>query len=247
MKAIKVVLFGIGGLVVLAVLALGAVLVIVDGSFVKSRLEKAMKEKNRTLLIDGVPRLRLFPIAGLALGKTSLSEPGSDKLFFSVDAAEVAVRAMPLLYGEIAVETLKVTGMKANVIRRKDGSMNFSDLAGTKEKSAGKPDEPPNLRIAEVLVEKAQIAYRDEATGQELNVTDVNLKTGRLDGQSPGDVAMSARITGKRPEADLRAQASGALRFNLGKEEFAFDKFSAHLKGRYDRDAIAMEFSDRVD
>lgn len=243
MKAVRVLLYGAGGLVALAVVALGAALVIVDGKFVKARLESAMKERNRTLVIEGEPKLRLFPVAGLALGKTSLSEPGGDKPFFSVDAAEVALRTMPLLTGEIAVETLKVSGMKVNVIRRKDGSMNFSDLAGKKEKSAGKPDEPPNLRIAEVIVEKAQLAYRDEATGQELNVTDVNVKTGRLDGQTPGEVAISARITGKKPEADLRAQASGALRFNLAKEEFAFDKFGAQLKGRYDQDTIAFEFS----
>ena len=243
MKAVRILLYGAGGLVALAVVALGAALVIVDGKFVKARLESAMKERNRTLVIEGEPKLRLFPVAGLALGKTSLSEPGGDKPFFSVDAAEVALRTMPLLTGEIAVETLKVSGMKVNVIRRKDGSMNFSDLAGKKEKSAGKPDEPPNLRIAEVIVEKAQLAYRDEATGQELNVTDVNVKTGRLDGQTPGEVAISARITGKKPEADLRAQASGALRFNLAKEEFAFDKFGAQLKGRYDQDTIAFEFS----
>ena len=53
------------------------------------------------------------------------------------------------------------------------------------------------IRIAEMLVEKVQIAYRDEASGQELNITDLNLKTGRLDGQTPGDVALSARIVGK--------------------------------------------------
>jgi AsmA protein len=42
---------------------------------------------------------------------------------------------------------------------------------------------------------------------------------------------------------DLRAQAAGALRFNLGKAEFAFDKFSAQLKGRFDQDTISAEFS----
>jgi AsmA protein len=243
MKAGRIFLYGVGGLVALAVVALGAALLIVDGKFVKARMESAMKEKNRTLIMEAEPKLKLFPVAGLALGKTSLSEPGSDKLFVSLDAAEVAVRVMPLLSGEIAVETLKLSGLKANVIRRKDGSMNFSDLAGGKEKTAGKPEEPPNLRIAEVIVEKLQLAYRDEASGQELNVTDVNLKTGRLDGQTPGDVAMSARITGRKPEADLRAQVSGALRFNLGRSEFAFDKFGAQLKGRYDQDSIALDFS----
>ena len=243
MKALKFLMIGIAGLVVLAVLGVGAALMIVDGQFVKTRLERAMKEKNRTLVIDGTPKLRLFPVAGLALGKTTLSEPGSDKLFVSIESAEVALRVMPLLSGEIAVETLKLSGLKVNLVRRKDGSMNFADLAGGKGKADGKPEEPPNLRIAEMDVEKVQLAYRDEASGQELNIAELNLKTGRLDGQTPGDVAMSARITGKRPEVDMRAQASGALRFNLAREEFAFDKFIAQLKGRYDQDTVSAEFS----
>jgi len=37
MKAIKYVLYAIGGIAVLAVLGIGAALVIVDGTFVKSR------------------------------------------------------------------------------------------------------------------------------------------------------------------------------------------------------------------
>ena len=243
MKAIKVLLFGIAGLIVLAAVALGAAAAIVDGQFVKTRLEAAMKAKNRTLKIEGVPQLRLFPVAGLALGKTSLSEPGSDKPFLSLDSAEAAVRVMPLLSGEVAVETLKLSGLKVNAVRHRDGSMNFADLAGKGGEKSAEGKAPPNLRIAEVDVEKIQLAWRDEATGQELSVTDLNLKTGRLDGQTPGDLAMSARITGKKPEADLRAQASGALRFNLGHEEFAFDKFDAQLKGRFDQDAVAVELS----
>lgn len=241
-KSVRIALYGIGGLLALAILALGALLVIVDGNFVKARMENAMKAKNRTLVIEGEPKLRLFPIAGLALGKTTLSEPGSDKVFVALDAAEIAVRTMALLSGEVAVETLKLSGLKANVVRRKDGTMNFSDLVEPKGKDR-KSEEPPNLRIAEVSVEKVQIAYRDEATGQELNVAELNLKTGRLDGQTPGDLALTARFTGKKPEVNLRAQAAGALRFNLAKEEFAFDKFSVLLKGRYDQDAISAEFS----
>ena len=243
MKAIKFLLFGIVGLIALAVLALGAAVAIVDGQFIKTRLESAMKEKNRTLKIEGLPQVKLFPVAGLALGKTSLSEPGSDKLFLSLDSAEVAVRVMPLLSSEVAIETLKVTGLKANVVRRKDGTMNFADLTG---KGGEKPAEgraPPNVRVAEVNVEKVQLAWHDEATGQELTVTELNLKTGRLDGQTPGTVALSAHIVGKKPEADLRAQAAGGLRFNLGREEIAFDGFSAQLKGRFDQDTVSAEFS----
>ena len=242
MKAIKYVLYGAGALLGLAVLALVALLVVVDGAFVKSRMEGAMKERNRTLKIEGTPQLKLFPVAGISLGKTTLSEPGSDRLFLALDSVEVAVRTMPLLSGEVAVETLKLSGARVNVVRRKDGSMNYSDLAGGKGKQE-KAEAPPNLRLAEVSVEKVQIAYLDEATGQELNVADLGLKTGRLDGQTPGPVALSARITGKKPAADLSAQVSGALRFNLRREEFAFDKFLAQIKGRYDQDNVSAEFS----
>ena len=242
MKAIKFLVLGLAGLVVIALIGVGAALVIVDGQFVKTRLERAMKEKNRTLKIEGTPQLKLFPIAGIALGKTTLSEPGSDKPFVSLDSADIAVRVMPLLSHNVAVETLKLSGLKANIVRRKDGSMNFSDLAGPADKDK-KSEAPPNVSVAEVLVEKVQVSYRDEATGQELQLADLSLKTGRLDGQTPGDVAFSAHITGKRPEVDLRAQAAGALRFNLRNEEFAFDKFDAQVKGRIDQDTLAAEFS----
>ena len=243
MKAIKILLYGIVGLIALAVVALGAAVAIVDGQFVKTRLESAMKDKNRTLKIDGVPQVKLFPVAGIALGKASLSEPGSDKLFVSLESAEVAVRVMPLLSGEVAVETLRLSGLKANVVRRKDGRMNFADLAGEDDKKSHEPKAPPKVRIAEINVEKVQLAYRDESTGQELNLAEVELKTGRLDGQTPGKVSLAARITGKRPEVDLRAQASGGLRFNLGREEIEFDGFVVQVKGRFDQDTLAADFS----
>ncbi len=243
MKALKFFLYGLVGLLVLAAIGLGAAVTIVDGQFVKTRLERAMKEKNRTLRIEGTPRLKLFPVAGIALGKTSLSEPGSEKVFVSLESAEIAVRVMPLLQREVAFEKLQVSGLQANVLRRKDGSMNFSDLAGPPQAEGSKRGAPPRLRLADVNVDKAQLSYREEATGQEVQVADLSLKTGRLDGQTPGNVEFSAHVTGKRPNVDLRAQAAGALRFNLAREELGFDKFTAQLKGRLDEDTVAAEFS----
>jgi len=243
MKIVKFALYGFGGLVALAALAVAAAVFIVDGAFVKARIEQAMKDKNRTVSIEGTPKVRLFPVAGIALGKTSISEPGSNQLFVSLESAEVAVRTMPLLSGEVAVETLKVAGLRANLVRRKDGMMNFSDLGGGRETGAGRAGAPPRIKLAEVLVEKAQLSYRDEASGQELSVADLNVKTGRLDGQSPGEVALSARIAGKKPEVDLRLSSAGALRFDLARAEFAFDKFNVQAKGRIDRDSLDAEFA----
>ncbi len=243
MKAIKYTLYGAGVLVLLAALALGAAVAIVDGAFVKSRLERMMKEKNRTLAIEGVPALKLFPVAGITLGKTSLSEPGSSQTFVALESLDVAVRVMPLLSGEIAIQTLKLSGLTANVIRRKDGRMNFDDLAGEARETREAQGPPPLLRIAEMDAQRVQINYRDEATGRELALSDFSLKAGQLDGASPGPVSLSARLTGKRPEVDLAAQAGGALRFDLARSEIGLEGFSAKLKGRADRDAVNAELS----
>jgi len=242
MKALKAILIGVGALLALALAALAAIVVVVDGSFVKARLAQAMKEKNRTLTIEGTPGLSLFPVARLALGRTTLSEPGSARPFVTLDGAEVAVKVLPLLSGEVAIEALKVTNLKASIVRRKDGSMNFSDLAGPPAKEGGKGPLPA-LHIAGVGVQGVQVSFHDDASGQEIVLAELNLKSGRLDGQTPGEVALSARITGKHPEIDLRAQASGALSFNLRQDEFAFDQFTAQLKGRVDQETIVAEFA----
>lgn len=244
MKALKYLLYAVIAMVALAAIALGAAVTIVDGAFVKARLERAMKDKNRTLKIEGEPKLKLFPVAGIALGATSLSEPGSDKSFVTLDAAEIAVRVAPLLSGEVALEKLNVAGLKANVVRGKDGRMNFADLGGDGGRQESRErSEPPRLRVAEMNIERAQLTYRDLASGQELTIGELNAKTGRLDGDVAGPVSFSAHISGRRPDLDLRAQAGGALRFNLGRQEIGLDGFTAQLKGQLDRDTLSAELS----
>ncbi|OGA66990.1 MAG: hypothetical protein A3F77_06295 [Betaproteobacteria bacterium RIFCSPLOWO2_12_FULL_67_28] len=246
MKAVKYIAYGAGGLVALLLVALAAAALVIDGGFVKTRLERAMKEKNRTLTIEGEPGLRLFPVAGITLGKLVLTEPASDKVFVALDSAELAVRALPLLSREAEVEVFKVSGLKVNIVRGADGRLNFADLAGAGagEREAG-PERGarriPAVRIAEIAIERARIAYRDAASGREVTVDDLNLKTGRLDGAVAGQVAFSARITGRKPDLDIRTQAAGAVRFDLARQEIGIDAFSFQAKGQADRDALAVD------
>lgn len=229
-----------------ALAAVGAAFVIVDGAFVKSRLEQTMREKNRTLTIEGTPQVRLFPVAGIALGRTTLTEPGSEKVFLALEAAEVAVRVLPLVSGEIALQTLKIAGLRVNAVRASDGRMNFADLAAADKDERPQRREaarPLRVRIGEAHIERAQLAFRDEASGQELAVTELEVKTGRLDGAAAGPVAAALRVTGRNPAVDLRAQASGALRFDPARQVIAFDGFRAGAKGRIDADTVAAEFS----
>jgi len=235
-KLLKYTLWGVGAIVALLAAALAAIVLVVDGAFVKSRLERFMQEeRQRTLTIEGEPRLSLFPTLALSLGKTTLTERANDREFLSLEAMNVSIAVMPLLAREVAVEAFSVSGLKVNVVRRKDGSMNFSDLAGA---PAARPamaphdrEAPPKVRIAEVKIERAQLAFRDEQTGQELRVSDLNLKTGRLEDDTPSAISFSAQVTGKKPEVNLRAQLAGAASLNLAKRTFALAKLDGRMNG----------------
>ncbi|MGH8674098.1 MAG: AsmA family protein, partial [Burkholderiales bacterium] len=244
MRIVKYLLYGFGGLVLLAVVALVAAVLIVDGAFVKNRLERTMKqERQRTLKIEGVPKLSLFPKLSLSFGKTTLSERASEKEFLSFESLSASVAVMPLLSNVVAVDAISLTGVSVQVVRAKDGTFNFADLTGepddkpkevkekAKDELKAELKELPKVRVAEVRIERAQIAYRDEQTGQELRVSDLNLKTGRLEDDTPSDISFSAQVTGKRPDVDLRAELKGAASLNLAKKTFALAKLDGKVRG----------------
>jgi AsmA protein len=236
MKAIKYLAYTAVGLVLLGVLALVAVVVIVDGNFVKSRAERYMlEEKKRTLKIDGTPQLKLFPVLRLSLPKTSLSEPGSQQAFVTLETMDVALKVMPLLTSrELAMEAFAVTGLTANVIRARDGRFNFDDLAGEKKDGSKQKQEPPKFRVAEVKIERARVEFTDQASGQQLTIADLNVKTGSLEDDKPTPMSVAATVSGKKPVVALKVAINGAAKFNIAKEAFAFTKLDARVTGNAD-------------
>jgi AsmA protein len=254
MKVIKYLLFAIGGLVLLAVIALAVAIAVVDGAFVKERATRILKEDfQRTLTIEGTPRLSLFPSIGLELGKTRLSERASDKEFLSLDSLKAAVRLMPLLSGSVHVDALSLAGLKLSVVRAKDGTMNFADLAGGRDgkvkeagKDAGKEDrqaKPPEVRVASLSIERTQVVYRDEASGQAVSFGEINLKTGALADATPTPVAFSAIVKGVRPTLDVKLNLAGQLRLNLDKQAFEVAGLVFDARGVIDRDSLSATLS----
>jgi len=230
MKAVRLAAYAAAGLALVVVIAIGAAVAIVDARFVLGKAERWLKEeKGRTLKVEGEPKLSLFPVLRLSLGKTTLTEPRSETVFVSLDALEVAVKVMPLLSREAAVDALAVTGLRANLVRSRDGRMNFEDLAGKKEPT--EDQEPPKVRIAEVKVERAVITYVDEATGQALTVGEMNLTTGRLEDDTPTPLSLATAVLGKNPDIALKAKLAASARMNLARQSFAFSKLDATVTG----------------
>ncbi|HEY4658247.1 MAG TPA: AsmA family protein, partial [Gemmatimonadaceae bacterium] len=78
MKALKHVLWALGGIMLLAVIAVAIVAATFDPEKYKPEIVKLVKDRTgRTLAIDGKIWLTLFPKIGAAVDQVTLSEPGT--------------------------------------------------------------------------------------------------------------------------------------------------------------------------
>ncbi|MBS1173834.1 MAG: hypothetical protein H6R12_2664, partial [Proteobacteria bacterium] len=199
MKILKYVAFILGGMV--ALLAAGAILLIAtfDANRVKGELTRVVKEtKNRTLAIEGDLALSFWPGIGVRLGRTRLSERESDKEFAALEGVRVSVAVMPLLSKQLVVDAIQLDGVKATLIRGKDGKFNFDDLLA-KEKQES---ETVKFDIAGVKISNGQLVFRDEKTDQTFTLGNVNLATGRLGNAAQGPLALALQVTAEKPKID---------------------------------------------
>ncbi|MCR4297671.1 MAG: AsmA family protein [Gallionella sp.] len=228
----KILKYGLlGTSAVVGIVAAGVVYVAAtfDPNDYKNRVIKAVKEnKQRDLRLDGDITLSFFPNIGANVGKASLSEFNSDKQFAAIDSARVSLALLPLFSGQAMVAEVAVSGLQATLVKRKDGTTNIDDLLGSQEeKTAAKKtgDRPPvGFDIAAVSIEKTSLTYRDEASGAQYAIKDLNLHTGRIANGVPGKIDLSASVQANQPRLDIATQLQTTLTFDL-------DKQSCRLEG----------------
>jgi AsmA protein len=228
MKILKYALFALGGLVIL----LGAVLAYVAATFdpndYKPRIVQRVKEKQgRTLGLDGDIKLSFWPNLGADIGRASLSEFRSEQEFASVERARVSLALLPLLRREAVVDTVTVKGLRANLVRYKDGRMNIDDLVATDDKKG----EAVKFDIAGVALEDAAITFRDEQKGARYALTRLDLRTGRIAPGVPSAVELSFQLQSTEPKTTIRQQLKGRLGFNPLTQVVSFEDLTMETRG----------------
>ncbi len=241
MKALKVVLYVVGALVLLVAAAVLAATLLFDPNAFKPRIERLVKDATqRTLKLEGELGLAFFPSLGVSLGKATLSERASEATFASLESGRVSVALLPLFRGEAVVDEVRIAGVKASIVRRKDGRSNIDDLlepgVAKPEPKAAPPSSGPagpplKLDISGVRLERASLSYRDEGTGQELVLDGLDLRTGRIVNDVPGSLRVSTAIRGKNPALNVKIDLSADYRFNLAQKTFALSKLDARASG----------------
>jgi AsmA protein len=220
MKIAKLAAWVLGAIVLLLIAVGVAFALLFDANAFKSRIEQAAKERTgRTLTLEGKVGLSFFPSIGAALGRAKLSERGSEREFVSLDSARVSVQLLPLLRGSTIVDEISIEGLKANLVKGKDGKFNFDDLLDGGDKPSGAPKSGGDsmaFDVSGVEIKRSSLTYRDENSGQEINLHDLDLTTGRIAPGVPGKVSLSAAATGKNPALDGKLKLAADYRLAEG-------------------------------
>jgi AsmA protein len=222
-KPLKYGLLGLGGLLILVIGAVAVFALTFDPNRYKDEIERLAKEKTgRTLAIKGDIGMAFWPSLGARVGAVTFSEKGSDQQFVSFDSAHASVKVMPLLRGEYLVDSISLSGLKARVVKGKDGRFNFSDLTeGDAKKPAPSQKGPQGstplvFDISSVSIENATIQYIDQQAGQQYAIEDFRLKTGRIAQDAEGKLELGMVATRKAPALKVNLSADGRYQLKGG-------------------------------
>lgn len=231
-KVVKYLRYVLIGLAVVALVAAGVagyIAATFDPNAYKPQIIQLVKEKKqRTLRLDGDIKLAFWPSLGADLGGLSLSEFKSDKEFAAVESARVSLALMPLLSKQLVVNEVTIKGVRANLVRFKDGRMNIDDLLAKDDQK----QEQFKFDIDHVAIENAALNFRDETKGAEYALSGFNLKTGRIANGVPTKVSLSLAIKGNQPKLNLDADLKAQLTFDLDKQQYALEGLVLEAKGQ---------------
>src|SRR5438874_2067357 len=254
MKAIRISLYVIAGLVVLLVLAIAIFVATFNPNRYKGEIERLVKDRTgRTLQLKGDLQVAVWPSLGANVNGVALSERDPKQEFLSLDSAHASVALMPLLHGNVVVDGIRVSGLKARVVKEKDGRFNFSDLteAQHSESGAAPKDSAAAKKLAEkkaeerkdaggkalafdigsVQLDRSAVTYLDKASGQELALSDLSLSTGRIAERADGKLQLKGAAKGKNPDLDIKLDLGGNYKVDLPAKAFEVAKLDAKLSG----------------
>jgi AsmA protein len=206
----RIVKYGLIGLLVVAALLVGAALLLplfVDPNDHKGRIAALVEQQTgRSLHIEDDLRLTVFPRLGLELGRLRLgnAEGFAQPDFITIEHARASLRLRPLLRKQIEMETLELHGASVYLARDAEGHGNWEDLVraggsdGSAKAKGAKKGIPPNFTINGVDLREAQVFYEDQQRGLKFAITGGTLKTGPLTPGQPIDLTLSfqARVEG---------------------------------------------------
>ncbi len=190
MKVFKWIFGLILGLIVLVGVALTVLAMVIDPNDYKNDIRTAALESaGIELELDGDIGWSFFPWLALELNAVGVGYPQQPQVG-RLQRVEVSVSIPALLKRELQMNRLVLDGLSLSLVKNSDGSTNWN--ANT-EKQATQPEDsssetspgsaestPLKIDIQAIEVLNAALTYTDESSHSRIELSDLNLTTGRI-------------------------------------------------------------------
>ena len=219
------------GLVVIVVLVGGLITAVVklfDPNQFKDQLVGWVHERTqRDLVLDGELSVSYFPKLALESGKASLSQRRSAREFASIDKARVTIAWLPLLRGRVHIDSAEIEGLRAQLVRLKDGSTNVDDLAHDVAAIESTHVDLDSLRLV-----RSSLQWNDEIAWQRGTLSELQIELGRLADGLASPLNASARVDAPAAGIDARLQLKGRMLFDAAAGRIELARIDGVLEGK---------------
>jgi len=236
-KTFKRILVAISSLIVLLVTLAIFFVMTFDANDYKQEITAQVKTSTgRELIIRDDISLSLFPWIGIELGASKLSNPPgfSNEPFASIKNVSIRVKLMPLLQGQIKIDTVSLEGLHLKLVSNRKGDNNWtfspadkansSNISPNKETAPTAPDPEPqtrvvpinNLSINGLNISNAHISWRDELNNSQYIVKNLNLNSSAIEIGKATQIDFHATVRGNDlPKQGINIETHATLLANI--------------------------------
>lgn len=220
----KKIIYILLGLALAALIAIAALVSLIDPNQFKPQLaEQVKKNTGRELVMEGDIGWRFWPSLGLSLEKVALRNPAgfAEPDLIRVERGDASVALLPLLSHRLEIGEITLNGAHLFIQTRADGSSNLQDLVLDQGKSAppvgeasapaspatGEESKPWQIELQGVVLEQASALVRDDRKGTESRLERLDLNLGKLTLGQWVPVTLAAKGEQGKLAFDLKGQA----------------------------------------
>lgn len=255
-KVIKYILIILATLIILAAIGIGILVYTFNPNELKAPITQQVKEMTgRNIVIEGNIGWKIFPWLGVSIHQVRLSNaPGFNQAipFFKLKEADVSLRVLPLLTGNIEFGKITLDGLSLNLNTNKQGVSNWADLLKnqkakqaektvpaptaqrSKEKSASKFNlKPMDLSISSIDISNANISYDNQQKGQKYQLRNFNLNSQNISFNSAFPITMDFSFNSTQPNIYGQVSLNTKIAINQSKQTVVISPFviDAQLNG----------------
>lgn len=221
----------LGGIILMGLFAVALVfgaMTYFDPNDYKDRIiTKFETETGRKLILTGDISLSYYPWLGLEIKGMTMGNPAGfgNTPFISADVISLRIKTMPLLKKRYEFDTLKLHGVKINLVKNQQGMSNWGDFVH-EEKNASEKQEPLTLTtviFGGIDMKDAQFIWEDKSTEQTFQISDMNVSTGALIFGKPIDIKMNLKVASGKPAINADINMQGTALYDLDTGVYTFN------------------------